>query len=240
MPNGGQHDRGICHDSPVASGSGPLTGHCVPARPGNLWQLRVLLGGYDHRSVPDGAATSAVTGTARSRRWHGAAGRGQALVEFALVIGLFMLVIGGLVQFGIILWSQNAITRVSRDTARWAVTQSASPCDAAASRTSLAGAADQLALGASLVSYSAGTWFSAPPIGSLGAEGVGVDWQSVDSSFPSDCPPSDNATVWMVRVRVNHVVPILLPGLQFIAPACASPGFCLTSTTELRMEPKTP
>lgn len=169
-----------------------------------------------------------------------AARRGQALVEFALVIGLFMLVVGGLVQFGIILWSQNAITQVARDTARWAVTQSTSPCDAAVSRTSLAAAADQLARGASLVSYSAGTWSSASSIGSLGAEGVGVDWQSVDSSFSTDCPPSDNATVWTVRVRINHVVPIFLPGLQFIAPACGSPGFCLTSTTQLRMEPKKP
>jgi len=173
---------------------------------------------------------------ARPRR----ARRGQALVEFGLVIGLFMLVIGGLVQFGIILWSQNAITQVARDTARWAVTQSASPCDSGLTRTAVAGAADQLARGASLVNYSAGTWSVAPTIASLGPEGVGVDWQSADSTFPTDCPPSDNATEWTVRIRVNHVVPIFIPGLEFIAPACASPGFCLTSTTELRMEPKRP
>ncbi len=168
--------------------------------------------------------------------------RGQALVEFALVFGLFMLVVGGLVQFGIILWSQNAITQVARDTARWAVTQSASPCDSAPSRTAVAAAANQLARGASLVSYSNGMWSSAPTIVSLGSEGVGVDWQeeAVPSPFPTDCPPSDNATVWTVRIRVNHVVPIFIPGLQFIAPACGSPGFCLTSTTELRMEPKRP
>jgi Flp pilus assembly protein TadG len=166
--------------------------------------------------------------------------RGQALVEFGLVIGLFMFVIGGLVQFGIIFWTQNAITQVARDTARWAVTQSASPCDSVTSRTAVAGAADQLAVGASMVSYSAGMWSSASTIATLGPEGVGVDWQSVDSTFPTDCPPSDNATVWTVRIRVNHVVPIFVPGLQFIAPACGSSGFCLTSTTELRMEPKKP
>jgi hypothetical protein len=161
-------------------------------------------------------------------------------VEFGLVIGLFMFTIGGLVQFGIILWTQNAITQVARDTARWAVTQSTSPCDSPASRTALAGAANQLALGASMVDYSAGMWSSASTIALLGSEGVGADWQSVDSTFPTDCPPSDNATVWTVRIRVNHVVPIFIPGLQFIAPACGSPGFCLTSTTELRMEPKRP
>ena len=120
------------------------------------------------------------------------------------------------------------------------MTQSASPCDSAATRTAVGAAADKLALAASLVSYSRGTWSSASTIALVGSEGVRADWQSVDSTFPTDCPPSDNATVWTVRVRVNHVVPIFLPGLQFIVPPCASSGFCLTSTTELRMEPKKP
>ncbi len=165
---------------------------------------------------------------------------GQALVEFALVIGLFMLIVGGIVQFGIIVWTQNGVTQVARDTARWAVTQSVSPCDSGPSRASVSAAANQLAAGASMVSYSSGMWGPATSIGSLGSEGVGVDWQSSDSPQPSDCPPSDNATVWMVRVRVNHVVPIFIPGLQFFAPPCGGTGFCLTSTTELRMEPKKP
>ncbi|MBA3688633.1 MAG: pilus assembly protein [Chloroflexi bacterium] len=172
----------------------------------------------------------------QSRRSH----HGQAMVEFGLVIGLFMFVVGGLIQFGVILWSQNSITQVARDAARWEVTQSTSPCDSPAARAALAAAADQLARGTSLVNYSAGTWSSAVTIASLGAEGIGADWQSADSSFPSDCPPSDNTTEWTVRIRVNHVVPIFLPGLEFIAPACASSGFCLTTTTELRMEPKRP
>ena len=162
------------------------------------------------------------------------------MVEFGLVIGLFLFVIGGLIQFGVILWSQNAITQVARDTARWAVTQSTSPCDSPANRVALAGAADQLARGASLVNYPAGTWSTATKIASLGPEGVGADWLSDDSNFATDCPPSDNATEWTVRIRVNHVVPIFLPGLQFIAPACASSGFCLSTRTELRMEPKRP
>lgn len=166
--------------------------------------------------------------------------RGQALVEFALVIGLFMLVIGGLVQLGIILWSQNAITQVARDTARYAVTLSDSPCNSATTRAKVATAADQLARGASLVSYNTGLWATAATISALGAEGVGADWQSQDSPFETDCPPSDNATVWTVRIRVNHVIPIFLPGLQLIAPPCAASGFCITSETELRMEPKKP
>lgn len=173
------------------------------------------------------------------RRSRATARRGQALVEFGLVIGLFMLVIGGIVQFGIILWSQNSITEVARDTARYAVTLSDSPCNPEA-RAEVAIAANQRARTASLINYTAGLWASAPPISTLGPEGIGVDWQSPDSTFPTDCPPSDNLTVWTVRIRVNHVIPIFLPGLQIIAPPCGANGFCLTTETELRMEPKKP
>jgi Flp pilus assembly protein TadG len=177
-----------------------------------------------------------LTWTPQRRR---SAKSGQALVEFGLVVGLFLLVIGGVVQFGVILWSQNSINDISRDTARWAVTQSTSPCDSAASRAAVATTANQLARRASLVNYSPGMWSSALSISSLGDEGVGVEWQG-DSAFSTDCPPGDASHVWTVRVRVNHVVPIFFPGLRFIAPSCGSAGFCLSTTTELRMEPKKP
>lgn len=161
------------------------------------------------------------------------------MVEFGLVVGLFLLILGGVVQFGVILWSLNSITDISRDTARWAVTQSTSPCDSSASRAAVAITADQLARRAVLVNYRPGMWSSAVPINSLGNEGVGAEWQG-DSTFPTDCPPGDASHVWTIRVRVNHVVPIFFPGLQFIAPSCGSAGYCLSTTTELRMEPKKP
>jgi hypothetical protein len=160
----------------------------------------------------------------------------------ALVLGLFMLVVGGIVQFGMIFWSQNAVTEIARDTARWAVTQSASPCDSAASRAGVAATANQLAVEASLINHNAGEWSTAPAIGSLGPEGVGVDWPvppPPPDLFASDCPPSDNAVSWNVRVQVNHVVPIFIPGLQLIS-SCGGSGFCVSSMTELRMEPKNP
>jgi hypothetical protein len=166
--------------------------------------------------------------------------RGQAVVEFALTIGLFLLVVGGIVQFGVIMWSQNAVTEIARDTARWAVTQSANPCDTASHRGNVAGVANQLAREARLLGYAAGMWTSAPSIGAMGDEGIGVDWH-VPSGFTSfDCPPSHNDKSVFVEVRVSHAVPIFLPGLQFIAPACGAPGFCVASSTELRMEPKAP
>jgi hypothetical protein len=206
--------------------------------------LGLLPAHHHHRSIPDG--TQALSGNGDRPLSRRGDARAQALVEFAIVIGLFMLVIGGIVQFGIILWSQNAITQISRDTARYAVTLSDSPCDQASTRDKVRAAANNLARGASLVSYAPNLWASASSIGTLGAEGIGVDWP-IPAPQPgepawvaSDCPPSDNSLAWTVHVRINHVVPIFIPGLRFIAPPCAGNGFCLSSETELRMEPKKP
>lgn len=169
------------------------------------------------------------------------------MVEFALIAGLFVLVVGGVIQFGAILWSQNTVNQIARDTARWAITQSDSPCDSAATRAKVAATASQLAAKWQLVGPR--SWSSAAATSAVGASGVGVDWYvdedslppeiEIDEVFPSDCPPSDNRLPWFVRIRVNQAVPIFFPGLQFIAGGCA-PGFCVSSTTELRMEPKRP
>lgn len=170
--------------------------------------------------------------------------RGQALVEFALTVGLFMLVVGGLTQFAAILWSQNTINQVARDTARWAVTQSTVPCDSAGTRAAIADRANTLADQWSLMSHS--TWASATPVNAVPSSGVGVDWDIVDPPSGmlidplTDCPASDNRLVWTVTLKVNHTVPIFMPGLQFIAPSCGAPGFCISSTADLRMEPKRP
>jgi len=170
--------------------------------------------------------------------------RGQAMVEFALAAGLFMLVVGGLIQFAMILWSQNTINQVARDTARWAVTQSASPCDSDPTRAAVADTASALADRWSLIGQPA--WGFATEVVDVGPSGVGVDWDYVDPPedisqiFPEDCPPSDNRVAWVVTVRVNHTVPIFVPGLTFIAPDCGGSGFCISSTAELRMEPKRP
>ena len=172
---------------------------------------------------------------------------GQALVEFALIAGLFILVVGAIIQFGAILWSQNTVNQITRDTARWAVTQSDSPCNSAAMRAKVATTASQLAAKWQLIGPR--SWSSASVTSAVGASGVGADWYVDEESlppelemediFPSDCPPSDNRLPWFVRIRVSQAVPIFIPGLQFIAGDCG-PGFCISSTTELRMEPKRP
>lgn len=176
------------------------------------------------------------------------AARGQALVEFAAVAGLFILVVGAVIQFGVILWSQNTLNQVTRDTARWAVTQSDSPCDSAAMRTKVAATATQLATKWQLIGPL--SWSSASVTSAVGASGVGVDWYVDEDSLPPelipeevfalDCPPSDNRLTWLVRIRISQAVPIFLPGLEFLIAGDCAPSFCISSTTELRMEPKRP
>jgi hypothetical protein len=169
--------------------------------------------------------------------------KGQALTEFALVVGLFVFVVGAVIQLALILWTMNTVTQVARDTARWAATQSAVPCDSSANRTSLSTKAGAIARQLSLMAYSPGSWGPATSVGATPEEGVGADWPvpvQTPPLFASDCPPVDNPAVWFVRVRINHVTPVFLPFMQFVLPTCASGGFCVTSTAEIRMEPKAP
>jgi hypothetical protein len=171
--------------------------------------------------------------------------RGQAMAEFAIAFGAFFLVFAMVVQFGLLLWSINSGTQVARDTARWAATQSTTPCNSSAALTSVGQKAASLAKQWGLLGYTTGMWTGATlGIDSTPTEGVGADWPIPPSSgttlFDTDCPPADASTPWFVRVRVNHVVPVFFPGVQLLLPPCSSPGFCLSSTAEIRMEPKAP
>ena len=181
-----------------------------------------------------------MTAPRRSKR-----GAGQALAEFALVGGIFFLLVAAIIQFGLLLWSANTVTQVARDTARWAVTQSTTPCDSTANRNAVGVQADLFARQWKLLGYTAGSWTTAGTIASLSGPGVAADWPipSVGSGpplFASDCPPSNSSVAWSIRVRINQPVPIFFPFLQLIAPSCGAPGYCLTTTTEVRMEPKAP
>jgi len=166
-------------------------------------------------------------------RTRSARGSGQALAEFALVGGVFFLLVAAIIQFGLLLWSVNTVTQIARDTARWAVTQSTTPCDSAPNRDALGAQADLFARQWNLLGYRAGTWTTASTIASLSGPGVGADWpipsppSGGTTLFPSDCPPSNSSVAWSVEVRINHPVPIFFPGLQLIAPSCGVPGYCI-------------
>ena len=50
-------------------------------------------------------------------------GRGQALVEFALVLPIFLLVVFGLFDLGRVVYINNTLSEVARDGARWGSVQ---------------------------------------------------------------------------------------------------------------------
>jgi Flp pilus assembly protein TadG len=183
----------------------------------------------------------------RFTRGHGRPrSRGQALVETALVLPILLAIVGGIIQFGVAFWAQNTLTQVARDTGRWVATQQFIPyCNSPASFTAIAGEANVVASNSSLIGYDPDEWSSATGfLGTRPAEGVEVEWP-IPGTPPGlsdlDCPPSDNQTAWFVKIRVSHVIPTFLPGLQYL-PAlgtCDSTGcyLSITTTTTFRMEP---
>jgi hypothetical protein len=163
--------------------------------------------------------------------------RGQALVETALVLPILLLVIGGIVQFGMLFWTQNTLTQIARDTGRWAATQQVKPC--ADGDVAVANQADLIAQQSSLLGFTTGEWASLGPyeyqVDPQPAEGVEVAWAGPPGLLPEDCPPIDNAQAWFVTIRVNHEVDVFFPGMAFV---CGGGDSCqLSSATQFRMEP---
>ena len=144
-------------------------------------------------------------------------GRGQSLVEFALVVPILMLLVGGIIQFGIIFWAQNTLTQIVRDTGRFAATQQ---CNAT---TLIVSTANAIAKQSSLIGYTTNLWTdSTTPV----VNGVTVAWQI---PVNEDCPPESNTQTSFVTISITHKVPIFFPWI---------PGNgTLSSSTQFRMEP---
>jgi Flp pilus assembly protein TadG len=136
--------------------------------------------------------------------------RGQSLAEFAIVFPVLMLILGGIIQFGIIFWGQNTLTQIARDTGRWAATQQACtspPVD-------VLGTAKSIAATSSLIGGSSG-WTS--------PTNVDVSWSG------TPCPPNNNQNVAYVTITLHHQVPIFFP----FVPGNGS----LATSAQFRMEP---
>ena len=155
---------------------------------------------------------------ARRGAGHAPAGsrsRGQSLVEFALVFPILILLIGAIVQFGVIFWGQNTLTQVARDTGRWAATQNG----CTAGTVDVLGTAKALADQSSLIGSHSG-WTS--------PANVDATWTTTESPAPA-CPPVDNTHLWYVRITIHHQVPIFFPWI----PGNGN----LTTIAQFRMEP---
>jgi len=174
------------------------------------------------------------------RGWVRPHSRGQALVEFALVVPVFIALVGAIVQFGTLFWAQNTLTQVVRDTGRWEATQQSCTNEAL-----VVGQANAIAANSALIGYS--SWGAASTPNDLGVnvqflKGAS-DGTSAPVTFPdAGCPPKDNSTVYYVSVSIRHQVPVFFPGMQYLPGlgTCDSSGchIALSSTAQFRLEPK--
>lgn len=169
--------------------------------------------------------------------------RGQALVEFGLVLPLLLLLFGGIVQLGTLIATNHTLIQVGRDVGRWAATQDVDPCEALAIGIPYQPAtrADEIAVESKLMGY-AGVWTTnftsyglAPmPTAKPTTPGVEVAWK-VDRGT---CPPKDSTNESFVTVRLTHAAPVLLPGFGYL-PGIGTDGvLLLTTTAQFRMEPQ--
>jgi Flp pilus assembly protein TadG len=136
---------------------------------------------------------------------------GQSLAEFAIVFPVLMLILGGIIQFGIIFWGQNTLTQIARDTGRWAATQQG----CTTGTVNVLATAKSIAANSSLIGTSS-TWTS--------PANVYVIWSG------TPCPPANNQDVAYVNITLHHQVPIFFP----FVPGNGD----LTTSAQFRMEPK--
>lgn len=69
-------------------------------------------------------------------------GDGTAMVEFALVLPIFLLIVFGVVNYGILLFDQAVITNAAREGARWGAIHTTSTTKANCGPSAAAGASD--------------------------------------------------------------------------------------------------
>jgi Flp pilus assembly protein TadG len=141
--------------------------------------------------------------------------RGQSLAEFAIVFPIFMLIVGGIIQFGMIFWGQNTLNQIVRDSGRYAVTEQ--DCSAAS----------QTDVQSKITSVANGTFLG----GSVTSIVVMPTTTSPDPTS-DPCPAVSNAKQVWIRITANAQVPIFFPAI----PGNGS----ISSTALFRMEPVTP
>ena len=144
------------------------------------------------------------------RRSHARSSGGQSLVEFAVVFPVFMLILGGVIQFGIIFWGQNTLNQIVRDAGRYGATVPDCATNDIVART------QEIAASSSFV-------------GTLGAVSVTLPDAGSD---PGVCPPDTNTRAVWLRIDAAAQVPIFFPWV----PGNGN----ISSSARFRMEPQTP
>jgi Flp pilus assembly protein TadG len=149
----------------------------------------------------------------RRRRPTGgpASPHGQGLVEFALVVPAFFLILGAVIQFGIWFWDQNTLNQLVRDAGRYAAT--VQDCTAGVG-------------GADITTHINTLKSQTPFAGTYGTTTVTLPV----SGGTGTCPPGSNVDVQWVQIKQDATVPVFFPLLNG----------AISSTATYRMEPKAP
>jgi hypothetical protein len=189
----------VCFLSPE---SRPLQGG-IQGRGGTIApQIRQKYRGLEAERCRD---TSFMPHSKGGRTQHG----GQALAEFALILPVFMLILGAVIQFGILFWGQNTLNQIVRDAGRYAATV---PDCSAAAKADIVAKTQEIAAQANLA-------------GTVGAITVTLPETGSDPT----CPPASNAEVVWLSISVHADVPVFFPLV----------GGGIDSSARFRMEPQT-
>lgn len=157
-------------------------------------------------------------------RRRGARQRGQALVEFALVLPIFLLIMFGLIDMGRAIYANHTVTQAAREAARLAATQAhwvgktttddatcnapagpVCPADVATLKSNVDAAANRMAVG----------------LGALASSQVHMQCNAAGSTAPtgawtgSTC--TNNASGNQVSVRVAYTFRMITPVIGQIA-----------------------
>jgi Flp pilus assembly protein TadG len=139
-------------------------------------------------------------GTAAHGRVPSAPDAGQALVEFALVATLLVLLLAALSQFGLIFERQIGINNAVREAARRGATEATTSGNAATNASWTLGQLQSLLA-------------NAQDYQSAHASGMQVCFYTPAS--PNNVDPAGNAQVW-VKVQMTYAHPLFLPLINVI------------------------
>lgn len=147
------------------------------------------------------------------RSWgRRAPSRGQALVEFALVIPIFLLLLFALVDFGRVVFAQQAITQGAREGARAALVAA---LDAAITTTACPGTSTYCKIRTAAKSQASGvTLTDANITGQSGGCASGFADSTSTCFYPSGVTCTDPANPPPVVVNVQVTVQLLTPVLS--------------------------
>jgi hypothetical protein len=159
--------------------------------------------------------------------------RGTTVAEFAMVALIFFILIFGIIEFGRLLYTHNALADATRRGARYAVLH---PGITAADKTKVK---NEVVYGKNGTFDDDGNPISAPLISGLTREMVDVSFEGEDLDGNPDTPPSSfgsnlgRATVKIVGYNFNLSIPV-------VGRPVAMPDYSTTLSAESAGEVPTP